>query len=287
MGERIRTFDWSNTPVGPIERWPETLRSTLRVMLGSRYPMFLWWGERLTNFYNDAYIPVLGARHPDALGRSAREVWHEIWDTVGPQAEQVLREGRATFNEELLLVMERYGYREETYFTFSYSPVPGEAGVAGVFCACFEDTRRVVGERRLRLLRELADATQGANGADEVCEIAAGVLAHHDRDVPFAVLYLREDGGRVARLDGAVGLEPGAAVAPGLIALGDKEPWPLSEAGYTDPHPCGERFRPAPAKGPWAEPVREALVLPIPRAAQAEPAGWLILGLSPLRPFDA
>ena len=287
MGARIRGFDWSATRLGPIEGWPDTLRSTLRVALGSRYPMFLWWGEDLTNLYNDAYISVLGARHPDALGRSAREVWHEIWDTVGPQAEQVLREGRATFNEELLLVMERYGYREETYFTFSYSPVPGADGVGGVFCACFEDTRRVVGERRMRLLRELAEATQSAKDADEACESAAGALARHDKDIPFALLYLREDGGRVARLAGAAGIEPGEPVSPGLIALGDKEPWPLSEPVDASPFPFGARLGVESFAGPWADPVREALVLPIPEVARPEPAGWLVLGVSPLRPFDA
>ena len=96
MGARIRAFDWSSTPVGPVERWPQSLRIALGIMLGSRYPMFVWWGEALTKFYNDAYIPVLGKRHPWALGQPASEVWHEIWDTVGPQSVAVLHENRAT-----------------------------------------------------------------------------------------------------------------------------------------------------------------------------------------------
>jgi len=288
MEARIRAFDWSQTPVGPMERWPEALRTTLRVMLASRYPMFVWWGEALTNFYNDGYIPVLGARHPEALGRSARQVWHEIWDTVGPQAEQVLRHGRATYNEELFLLMERYGFREETYFTFSYSPVPGPDGVEGVFCACFEDTRRVVGERRLRVLRALSEATQQAESADAVCEIAGAVLAEHRKDVPFALLYLREEGGRFARLGAAACLEPGGPASPGLVALGEHEPWPLSATPLVeDPTPfaLGGRAE-ALAAGPWPDPVRDALVLPIPHARQPEPAGWLVMGVSPLLRFD-
>ena len=151
MGALIRSKDWSSTPLGPVERWPRSLKTVIFLMLNSRYPMFVWWGRELINFYNDAYIPVLGARHPDALGRAASGIWAEIWDVVGAQAEIVMREGRATWNDSILLVMERYGYTEETYFTFSYSPAINDDGsVGGVFCACTEDTKRILGERRLR-----------------------------------------------------------------------------------------------------------------------------------------
>jgi hypothetical protein len=108
MGVLMRTVDWSKTPLGPIAAWSQSLKTTTRLMLNSRYPMFVWWGHDLTNLYNEAYIPVLGKRHPAALGQSAPHIWAEIWDVVGPQAEMVLNEGRATWNEALLLVMERY-----------------------------------------------------------------------------------------------------------------------------------------------------------------------------------
>ena len=163
MGDRIRTFDWASTPLGPFEDWPNSLKTAVRIMLHSRYPMFIWWGPQHINIYNDAYIPVLGARHPAALGASAPELWHEIWDVaVGPQARAVLSEGKGTWNNQALLLMERYGYPEETYFTFSYSPVPDDDGsIGGVFCACTEETERVLSERRLRfsgssLLRQQA-----------------------------------------------------------------------------------------------------------------------------------
>ena len=156
MARRVREFDWSKTPLGPVDLWPQRLLTSVRLMLNSRYPMFVWWGRELINFYNDAYVPVLGARHPDALGQSAARVWAEIWDVVGPQAEIVMRDGQATWNESTLLVMERYGYTEETYFTFSYSPATDDDGnVGGVFCACTEDTKRILGERRVRTLRAL------------------------------------------------------------------------------------------------------------------------------------
>jgi PAS domain-containing protein len=106
--------------------------------------MFIWWGPELVNLYNDGYRPMLGQRHPNALGKSAAVAWSEIWDPVGPQTDAVLYEGRATWNEERLLVLERNGYPEEAYFTFSYSPVPADdGGVGGIFSALTEDTQRV------------------------------------------------------------------------------------------------------------------------------------------------
>ncbi|HEY4556060.1 MAG TPA: PAS domain S-box protein, partial [Lysobacter sp.] len=157
VGLLART-DWAATPLGPVEDWPPALRIALGICMNSRFPMFLWWGERYINFYNDAYAPILGRRHPAAFGQPAQEVWSEIWDVVGRQADAVMTRGEATWNERVLLVMERNGFPEETYFTWSYSPVPdGAGGVAGVFCACTEDTGRVRIEReRDRLLDDLA-----------------------------------------------------------------------------------------------------------------------------------
>jgi PAS domain-containing protein len=192
MGARVRAHDWSQTPLGPLEAWPQSLRTAVRIALESRYPMFVWWGNELTNIYNDAYRPFLGIRHPTALGRPAAETWSEIWGVVGPQAEIVLREGRATWNESLLLVMERYGFAEETYFTFSYSPVPDDEGrVGGVFCACTEDTARISSERRLRTLRRLGERSVAeSKSPEEVCRAAAATLAGNPHDLPFALIYL-------------------------------------------------------------------------------------------------
>ena len=152
MGARMRAFDWRTTPLGPPESWPQSLKTAVGIMLTSRYPMFVWWGRDRINLYNDAYIPVLGTRHPAALGQPAKDIWAEIWDEVGPRSDAVLLRGEATFDQNLLLLMERHGYPEETYFTFSYSPIRGDDGrINGVFCACTEETQRVIGERRLNL----------------------------------------------------------------------------------------------------------------------------------------
>src|SRR5687768_14279024 len=154
MAARVRAFDWAATPLGPLESWPQALRIAVGICLSSRFPMFVWWGPQLVNIYNDAYIPVLGAKHPEALGAPAQPTWREIWDVVGPQARAVMEDGEATWNERVLLVMQRHGYSEDTWFTWSYSPIWDESNaVAGLFCACTEETGRVLAERdRDRLL---------------------------------------------------------------------------------------------------------------------------------------
>ena len=151
----LRATDWSATPLGPPEGWPEALRAAVGICMNSRFPMFVWWGDALVNIYNDAYAPVLGKRHPHAFGRPAREIWHEIWDVLERQVDAVMHRGEATWNERVLLVMERNGFSEETYFTWSYSPIPdGQGGVGGLFCACTEETPRVLVERERDLLLE-------------------------------------------------------------------------------------------------------------------------------------
>ena len=164
MAQRVRDFDWASTPLGPIESWPQSLLIAVSICLNSRFPMFVWWGPKHINIYNDGYIPMLGARHPRALGRPARDSWEDIWADVGPQADIVMHEGRATWNERVYLRMERNGFWEDTWFTWSYSPIRDESGaVGGLFCAVTEDTPRVLAEReRDRLetqLRALVTAT--------------------------------------------------------------------------------------------------------------------------------
>ena len=293
MGERIRTLDWASTPVGPIEAWPRSLMTAVRIILGSRYPMFIWWGREMTHFYNDAYAPILGKRHPEALGQPAFEVWDDIWDVVGPLAEAVLDEGQATWNEDLLLVMERNGYPEETYFTFSYSPAANDAGgTGGVFCACIEETTRVVGERRLKTLRELAARTANAQTVDDACRFSIEAISANPYDVPFALVYLADGAGR-ARLAAATGLEPGDPAAPTEIDLeGGAEggrSWPLGPVvDIGEPVTLSDlasRFGDLPG-GPWPEPCHTALMVPVAQSGDRVPAGVLIAGVSPRRQFD-
>ncbi|MGH2707517.1 MAG: GAF domain-containing sensor histidine kinase, partial [Actinomycetota bacterium] len=287
MAGRMRGFDWAATPVGPEKSWPQSLRIAVGIMLNSRYPMFIWWGRELVNLYNDAYMPMLGNRHPGALGKPARLIWSEIWDTIGPQTEAVLSEGRATWSEELLLVMERNQFLEETYFTYSYSPIPDdEGGVGSVFCACTEDTHRVLSQRRLRTMRDLsARSLSAAKSAGEACEIAAATLAENDKDVPFALIYLVDADRKTARLAAAAGIEQGTVNSPLDVPLAQESGggvWPLHKVARLDQTELVDttHFPNLPAGG-WDEPPRSALVLPIIAPGQRRRAALLIAAVSP------
>jgi PAS domain S-box-containing protein len=291
MGERTRAFDWSNTAVGPVKAWPQSLRTIVRVMLDSRYAMWVGWGPEFTFFYNDAYARILGAKHPWALGRAAAEVWPEIWAEVGPRAESVVRTGTATWDEGLLLFLERNGFTEETYHTFSYSPVPDDAGVVGgMLCVVTEDTEEVVGDRRLRTLRELAArTTEEVRSVADACATAAHTLAGNTYDLPFSLIYLLSDDARTAALAGASGVPEGSPAAPSHIDLADPDPvWPFGEVLASGvPVLVGDlvgRFGPL-SGGPWPEPTRQAVVVPVAKPGQVRPGGFLVAGVSPRLPL--
>jgi PAS domain S-box-containing protein len=288
MGKLIRQMDWSKTSLGPIESWPQSMRTAILLMLNSRYPMFVWWGRELTNLYNDAYIPMLGARHPEALGQPARLVWSEIWDVIGPQTEIVMREGRATWNESMFLAMERYGYTEETYFTFSYSPAMLDDGaVGGIFCACTEDTKRILGERRLHTLRALAEQATQAKSVEEACAVAAATMRDNPYDLPFAMIYMIDDAGVRARLMCAT--TSGAPASPAMIELHGEadEVWPLGQVIESGESQVVNDLEAKFGKSsrlcgsPWPEPARQAVVLPMVMPGQKTPSGFLIAGVSP------
>jgi signal transduction histidine kinase len=296
MGERTRTFDWSNTPVGPVEVWPQSLKTAVRIMLGSRYAMWLGWGSEFTFFYNNAYAQMtLGPKHPWALGRSAREVWSEIWADIGPRAEKVIATGEATWDEGLLLFLERRGFKEETYHTFSYSPVPDDSGgVGGMLCVVTEDTERTIGERRLRTLRELAArTTDGARSVEDACQTAARTLADNPHDLPFVLIYLLDGNARTARLAGVTGLPAGSSAAPTTIDLADTiRPgvgWPFPDvlgSGRAEiVSDLGGWFGPLPG-GAWPEPPQQAVVLPLAKSGQTQPAGFVVVGVSPRRELN-
>ena len=297
MGERTRVFDWSSTSLGPAEGWPQSLKTAVSICLGSRYPIVLWWGNpAYTTFYNDGYIPMLGVtKHPGWLGRSGRECWKEIWPIIGPMLEGVFSSGEATWSEDLLLVLHRNLPREEAYFTFSYSPIRDDSGaVGGIFCAVQETTGRVIGERRLRTLRDLGRRVAEAQEAGEACKVAARTLESNPHDIPFALIYLLDPDGRRARLAAACGLEAGSAAAPLEVDLSaEADPgsvWPLRKAQGDGPVasisevPSGLVLLPG---GPWPEPPGAALVVPIPAPGQSASAGFLVGGLSPRRVVDA
>ena len=223
--------------------------------------MWVWWGPHLVNFYNDAYLPILGGKHPHALGRPAREVWAEIWDQIGGRIDDAMA-GESTYSEAELLVMQRNGYPEETYYTFSFSPMPEDDGlIGGIICANSDETDRVIGARRLALLRELASRTWEAKSVADVFTLSARALASDARDMPFALLYGFEEDGARAILRGSAGIEAGHPAAPESIALDGASPWPVSEVvrgrAAAPGFAIGREIRRT-APGPWDDAPNEA-----------------------------
>ena len=292
MGRLIRQKDWSATPLGPLENWPQSLRTAVGICTESRFPMAIWWGPDAVQLYNDGYVPVLGAKHPRSLGQSGPECWAEIWDVVGPLYRQVMASGEATWSDDLLLPMDRYGYVEETYFTFSYSPIRDESGgVGGMLITCAETTERVVGERRLRTLRDLGARAGQAHSVGEACELATAILGQNSADLPWAALYLLEPGGSVATLAAHTGLAGHGVVPPPTSVLADEQsPFPFARVLETGKAAVLEGDVLAPLSGRADvgaddAPV-QAIVLPVAGSAGAAPAGFLVAALSPRLRLD-
>ncbi|RKH02158.1 ATP-binding protein [Corallococcus carmarthensis] len=293
MGALMRSMDWSQTPLGPVSSWPQSLRTIASTVIHSGFPMMVFWGPRLVKLYNDAYRPMLGGKHPFAMGRPGREVWAEIWDDIGPWIEQVRTEGRAILAENQRLFLERNGFLEETYFTFSYSPVRDESGaVNGVLDTAVETTSQVLDARRLRTLHEVASRAGGSLRVQDACIQAMEALATNPEDLPFALLYRIDADGAQARLEARMGLEGNGAFCPGEVGLdpGAAAPWPLAQvirSGQAERvHGLEARFGPLPLRGGVPQPG-SALVLPVARSGESNPTGLLVLGLSPRLPADA
>jgi len=292
MEKRIRSFDWSSSPLGPFETWPQSLRTVVNILLTSRYPMWMGWGPELTFLYNDAYRPTLGIKHPWALGAPAREVWAEIWDDIGPRIDTVLSTGVATYDQGLLLFLERSGFPEETYHTFSYSPLTGEDGrVTGMLCVVMEETERVIGERRMALLRELASQLAASNTQQDFLAAVKERAGAYTRDLPFMLLYLFDrDGSDDARLACATGIQEGHPAAPSLIRDAQDLPWPagevLSNGGPILIPDLSDRIAGQLPWGAWDRPAEQAAIVPIKQQGQERPAGFLVAALNPYRRYD-
>lgn len=290
VGRLMREVDWAKTPLGSVESWPQSLRTVVRILLTSRYAMWMGWGPDLTFLYNDTYARVtLGKKHPWALGKPAREVWSEIWSDISPRIQRVLDGGRATWDEALLLFLERSGFREETYHTFSYSPLSGDDGrIMGMFCVVTEETERVIGERRLSFLRMLASALATAIVEKDVLAAIESSLIQNKKDLPFTLTYLVGEDGR-ARLACSSGIGRDHAAAPPEISPAENAAWPtgevLSSRTVMVVDDLASRFGELPT-GAWDIAPRRAVLVPLQRQGQDQPAGIFVAALNPYRPLD-
>lgn len=295
MGRLMRSHDWANTPLGPVDGWPQSLRAAVSICLGTNFPIAIYWGEELALLYNDAWSPISGEKHPWALGKPGREVWPEIWAEIGPLYEKVQQTGEGVWQEDQLLPMRRYGYTEECYFNFTFSPIRGEHGrVEGIFNAVVETTFRVIGERRERTLRELAERLSTARSEDDVFSVAVEMCAAKSADVPFALLYRLEETSDIAELVGQSGLRSGGPASPRKINIRSASPWPTPwptaavEEGRSElVEGLSGKFGESLPGGPWPEPTERALVVPIVAPlANRNASGFLVVGVSPRRDLD-
>ena len=290
LGALMRAKDWSQTPLGPVESWPQNLRTCVRIVLTSRQPMFVWWGDELINLYNDAYRSIVGGKHPTALGQPARIVWHEIWDEIGPRAATAMHTNEGTYDESLLLIMERYGYQEETYYTFSYSPVPNDqGGNGGIICANTDDTQRIINERQMLLLRDLAARTADARTWREVCSLSSLSLASNPQDLCFALIYIADAEKESVLLAGCSGVEAGSEAAPVTASLDGSFPWPFGSTLRSHEihvvRDLDQRLAPIPAST-WNTRVHSVALVPIAPSGPNGRAGALVVGLNPFRQLD-
>ncbi|MGZ6143556.1 MAG: ATP-binding protein, partial [Myxococcales bacterium] len=290
MAARVATHDWSRTSLGPMSSWPQSLRTAAGICLDSGFPMLVCWGPDLVMLYNDGYIPVLGVKHPAALGQPLLECWSEIREMLRPMFQGVIESGRAVYASDLMFPLGRRGFTEECYFTFSYSPIRDESErVAGVLVTCTETTRRVIGERRLRTLRDLAARASEAKTDADAWRGAREAMAQNALGLPFVALYSLDATGATARRKGVCGLPTDSPAAPKAIDVqGDGAGWPvrLAAEGRIELVPDLRR-RFGDLRGPvWPEPIEAALVLPITRPALPRPYGLLMVGLSPRLELD-
>jgi PAS domain S-box-containing protein len=288
LGARMRQVDWSQTPLGPVEQWPQSLRTCVRILLTSRQPMFVWWGDDLINLYNDAYRSILGGKHPWALGKPASAVWREIWDQVSPRAETAMKTEEGTYDEALLLIMERNGYPEETYYTFSYSPVPNDqGGTGGIICANTDDTLRIIGERQISTLREVASTTSTSRTALEACELSALALRTNRRDMPFAMLYLVDNDRKTATLAATSGVSRNHQFVKETVSLTEDSDWPFHKAIEPDGFVIYELPHDADLPhGDWDRAPAHAAGVHIQGSGQTNLGGILVVGLNPFRIID-
>ncbi|HXG26120.1 MAG TPA: ATP-binding protein [Candidatus Binatia bacterium] len=300
MAARIAAHDWSRTPLGRPEDWSPSLRMMVRFLLSNRFPMLLWWGPQYICLYNDAYVPILGTKHPAALGRPTDTVWSEIWDVLRPLIDTPFHGGPSTWDEDIELELRRYGFTEETHFTIAYSPVPDETvptGIGGVLATVNEITEKVVAERRVTALRDLATRDGQATDARLACELAVQAIGRHPKDVPFAAIYLSDEDGTTASLVASTGLGravgwPREVVLDGPVDRSQngsrsgrdgRDGLPIAEAirqaSVTVVDDLARRLGGAGPPGPWRDPPSEAVLVPLLGGARAQ-SGVLVAGVS-------
>lgn len=285
MARLIKVLDWSKTPLGPIGAWPQSLRTLVSLVQASNSPISLAWGKGHAQIYNDGYWPICGAKHPQSMGQDFRACWASAWPVIG-EAYETAWSGRSAYLEKMRMFLDRHGFLEETWFTFSFSPVTDESGgVGGLFHPVTEMTAQMLSERRTHTLRELASRGSRARTSQQAFALSEQVLGEAELDLPFMLCYLVDRDARLARLVGRTGILPGSPLSPETLELraAEERPWPIARVAETGlaRHVDDVHERLAAARvGPYPEPPRHAMVLPVLVPGSEYPAAVIVLGLS-------
>jgi signal transduction histidine kinase/FixJ family two-component response regulator len=287
MAERMRRHDWASTGMGPAEGWSQGLRTAIGLCLGSRLCGCIYWGPEHLILYNDAYGSILGTKHPSALAKPAREVWAEIFGIIGPLMQQTLQTGATTGSDDAPIFLNRSGYIEEFYCSYSYTPLMNEFGeIEGVFATLPETSTRVIGERRLHTLQQLGSSARNARNPEETLAVAANVISQNPYDIPFAAMYLWDEKGGEARLCAVSNIGRGSPASPKVIRAGEASPLSklvaASKGKRIEILEVGDEFRPLP-NGAWSIPPETILVIPLPSSGAGAPSGFIIAGASPYK----
>ena len=289
MGAFIRSMDWAQTPLGPIDRWPQSLRTSVSLCISSNFPISLAWGPQHIQIYNDGYWPICGAKHPQSMGMDFAECWASAWSGIGEAFERALA-GEAAYVENQPMFLDRLGYLEETFFTFSFSPIRDETGnVGGLFHPVTELTSKMLSERRARALRNIANQTAKAETLDDVLHLGIATLTESALDVPFVLAY-RLQPGAAASLIASTGLPPGTAASPTSIDWIDHpDPvWPFDRVTATDILPVDgvARLLIGLSCGPYPEPLANAFLIPLTAPGATIPLAILVAGVSTRLPLN-
>jgi signal transduction histidine kinase/DNA-binding response OmpR family regulator len=289
MAGLVRSKDWSRTPLGPIEQWPQSLRTTISLCLASNFPIDIIWGPEHTQIYNDGYRIVCGDAHPTALGQGYDVTWASAWPAIGEPFARA-RAGQTSFLENQRMFLTRNGYLEETFFTFSTSPIRDETGgIGGLFHPVTETTAMMLAERRTRAVRDLnavlGDATEQAQLAAQTVR----VLKDFELDLPFLLFYEFDPDQAAYVLRGQHGIEDGLTVSPAVLAATTSSPWPIrqaiAEGRIVEQGGIAERINRAPC-GPYDEPPDRTFVLPVVLPGTDQPPIIVVLGASSRLPFN-
>ncbi|OJV14773.1 MAG: hypothetical protein BGO21_18955 [Dyadobacter sp. 50-39] len=290
MGRRIREFDWNATALGSPRDWPQSLKTCIRIMLSSKQPIWIGWGQTLLKFYNDAYIDIVRGKHPHALGEPASVVWKDIWKDIEPLLSRAMERDEGTYVESRLLIMERSGFPEETYYTFSYTPVLGDDGrPAGIICYNTADTERILSERALKTMQQL-DSLGEKKQEDEVFTQVGKALSANSLDFPFAVVYRISEDGEHARLVATSGVSRDDDRLDADVRLSEPAGHYAQLVSTVQQNRMTEAINRGHWKhlstGGWDEPPKYVVYLPIQSASRKFPLAVLAVGLNPYRKFD-